>query len=147
LVAVLEAIAVRAVMDAQTIQPFDALKPGHIILQTGREKDFPGTKGKSIRTHNCKLFSGRRYSGYPVRSRRYSRIPFEFRPTLCQQVTRGCALVAEQAMDRSRRLIARRPPIAEKHAATASPENDRSAEAGRTASHNDDIKGFGHAYS
>jgi hypothetical protein len=81
LVPVLETIAIRAVVNAPAIQPFNTFKSRQLIYQARREQDLARYHSKAIRTHNHELIPGRGYIGYADPTRRYGRVLCEFQST------------------------------------------------------------------
>ena len=77
----LEAIAIRAVVNAPTIQPFDTFKSRQFIYQARREQDLARHRRKAIRARNRELAPGRGYVSYAVHARCYGRVLFELQST------------------------------------------------------------------
>ena len=51
----LETIAIGAVVNAPTIQPFDTVKSRHFIYQARREQDLARPRSKAIRARNREM--------------------------------------------------------------------------------------------
>jgi transposase len=78
LIPMLETIAIGAVVNAPTVQPFDTVKSRHFIYQARREQDLARHHGKAIRARHRELIPERGYVSYAVHARRYGRVLFEF---------------------------------------------------------------------
>jgi hypothetical protein len=77
----LETIAIGAVVNAPTIQPFDTFKSRHFIYQARREQDLARPRSKAIRARNREMIPAGGYCSYAVHARRYGRVLFEFQST------------------------------------------------------------------
>ena len=77
----LEAIAIRAVVNAPAIQPFDTFKSRQFIYQPRREQDLARHHSKAIGARNRESISGWGYVSYAVPAQRYGRVLFEFQST------------------------------------------------------------------
>jgi hypothetical protein len=108
LVPVLETIAIRAVVNAPAIQPFNTFNSRQLIYQTRREQDLARHRRKAIRARNSEPILGWGYVN-------------------CAVHPATLLFVAKQAVHSSRRLISRLPHVAQEYAPTASPEHDRGA--------------------
>jgi hypothetical protein len=77
----LETIAIGAVVNAPTIQPFETFKSRHFIYQARREQDLASTRSKAIRARNRELIPERGDVSYAVPALRYGRVLFELQST------------------------------------------------------------------
>jgi hypothetical protein len=77
----LETIAIRAVVNAPTIQPFDTFKSRHFIDQARGEQDLARHHSKAIRARNREPIPRWGYVNYAVHARCYGRVLFEFQST------------------------------------------------------------------
>jgi hypothetical protein len=134
-------------VNAPTIQSLDTVKSRHFIRQARGEQDLARPHSKAVGAGGCELISGRGYLSYTVRAHLYGRVLFEFKPTPGQQVSRGRAFVAKQAMYSPRRLISRLSNVAQNCAATASSQHDGSAKARRAAANNNNVINIRHTHS
>jgi hypothetical protein len=62
----LETIAIRTVVNAPTIQPFDTFKSRHFIYQARRQQELARHHSEAICARNREMIPGRSYVSYAV---------------------------------------------------------------------------------
>ena len=143
LVAMLEAVTIRTMVDAPAIKGLDALKLWHEILQSCCQQDFAAPHRRSIGACDGKFVPPRRNLRHMARIQRDGLIATEFRSRGGIELPWRGTFLAEQATDLVRCRIPVLPIIVKPDPAAAPSKHERRTKTRRAPSHNDDIISFG----
>ena len=127
LASILETVAVKTMMDRNSVEILDPREFGKLVNNTRCKKDFRSGTGRAVRTDKIELFAGWGDGRYPRPAHTGGRIARQLLSRYTQEVPGRSAIPSEQAVDRARALIALMTFITKQCFAVASSEEKRAA--------------------